>query len=155
MSEHEPDHSEQWDDLIARGTLDFQLAYGDCDVVGIAYFAIYYRWMERCYTSWLHANGIRSGETMDQLGVVTVGLSSSARYLNTVRVFDRIRCQAVAERIGTTSYRIGFEFTRDGELVTKGEMTFAVRDKDFAKSPIPPKLAGVLVTLPAPSFDTA
>ncbi|WP_235831333.1 acyl-CoA thioesterase [Gordonia zhaorongruii] len=140
---------------IACGRLDFQLAYGDCDVVGIAYFAIYYRWMERCYTNWLYANGIRSGETMDELGVVTVGLSSSAQYLQTVRVFDEIRVQAVADRVGTTSYRVGFEFTRGDELVTKGQMTFAVRDGDFAKAPIPGRMAEVLSGLPAPSFDVS
>lgn len=142
-------------DLIANGTLDFQLAYGDCDVVGIAYFGIYYRWMERCYTNWLFANGLRSGELLDEVGVVTVGVNSSAQYKQTVKVFDRLRCQAVADRIGNSSYSVGFEFTRDGELVTKGQMTFAVRDADFAKAEIPQRMRDVLATLPAPSFDMA
>lgn len=141
------------EDPIGNGTLDFQLAYGDCDVVGIAYFGIYYRWMERCYTNWMFANGLRSGELLDQIGVITVGVSSSAQYRQTVKVFDRIRCQAVADRIGTSSYAVGFEFTRDGELVTKGQMTFAVRDADFAKTGIPARMRAVLETLPAPSFD--
>lgn len=136
---------------IVDGKLRFQLAYGDCDVVGIAYFAIYYRWMERCYTNWLYANGIRSGEMIDELGVVTVGLSSSARYLQTVTVFDEIECQAVAERIGSTSYTVGFEFTRKDEVVTRGEMTFAARDpEDFTKAELPARLRAVLERLPTP-----
>ncbi|MBM7365835.1 acyl-CoA thioesterase [Gordonia hydrophobica] len=141
-------------DPIAGGTLDFQLAYGDCDVLGIAYFGIYYRWMERCYTSWLFANGLRSGELLADLGVITVGLSSSAQYTQTVTVFDRLRCQAVADRIGASSYTVGFEFTRGDELVTRGQMTFAVRDADFGKAPIPQRLRDVLGTLPPPSFET-
>ena len=137
------------------GGSSFQLAYGDCDVVGIAYFAIYYRWMERCYTSWLYANGIRSGEMTEELGILTVGLSSGARYLQTVTVFDDLDCQAVAQRIGASSYTVGFEFTRKGDLVTKGEMTFAVRNPDFTKAEIPSRLREVLERLPAPSFEVA
>lgn len=145
MTEHNP--------RIEDGALEFQLAYGDCDAVGIAYFAIYYRWMERCYTSWLYSHGLRGGELIDDLGVLTVGLDSSARYLQTVRVFDRLHCQAVAERIGTTSYAVGYEFTRDGELVTKGVMTFAVRHPEtFGKAAIPEPLATALAALPAPRF---
>src|SRR5699024_1269071 len=122
---------------LNTGRLDFQLAYGDCDAVGIAYFAIYYRWMERCYTTWLYANGIRSGEMLNEFGVVTVGLSSSARYLDLVKVFDEITCQAVLDRLGSSSYTIGFEFTRGGALVTKWQMTFAVRTPDFTKAQVP------------------
>lgn len=142
-------------DPIGNGTLDFQLAYGDCDAVGIAYFGIYYRWMERCYTTWMFANGLRSGELLADVGVVTVGVSSSAQYRQTVRVFDRIRCQAVLDRIGTSSYSVGFEFTRDGELVTKGQMTFAVRDGQFARADVPPRMRALLETLPSPSFEVA
>ena len=140
---------------IEDGQLEFQLSYGDCDAVGIAYFAIYYRWMERCYTNWLYAQGLRSGELADEIGVITVGLNSSARYLQTVRVFDELHCQAVAEHIGNSSYTIGYEFTRDGELVTKGLMTFAVRDPEFAKAAIPDRLRQVLESLPAPRFDVS
>lgn len=136
------------------GRLSFQLAYGDTDTVGIAYFGIYYRWMERCYSTWLYAHGIRSGQMTEDLGVVTVGISSGCRYVDTVQVFDEIDCQAVAERIGSSSYAVGFEFTRDGHLVTKGQMVFAARDpSDFSKSAIPDRLLDVLRTLPQPSFE--
>lgn len=136
------------------GRLEFQLAYGDTDTVGIAYFGIYYRWMERCYSTWLYANGIRSGQMAEDLDAVTVGLSSGCRYVDTVEVFDRIECQAVADRIGTSSYAVGFEFTRDAQLVTKGQMVFAARaPQDFAKTPIPARLREVLETLPEPRFD--
>jgi acyl-CoA thioesterase FadM len=138
----------------AAGRTGFQLAYGDTDTVGIAYFGIYYRWMERCYSTWLFAHGIRSGQMAEDLGAVTVGLSSGCRYVDTVEVFDEIVCQAVADRVGESSYTVGFEFTRNGALVTKGQMTFASRDpKDFSKTPIPARLRAVVETLPSPRFD--
>lgn len=132
--------------------LTFQLAYGDCDAVGIAYFAIYYRWMERAYTSWLYTHGLRSGELADELGIVTVGISSGATYHQTATVFDELTCQVVLDRIGTSSYTVGYEFTRDGELVTRGQMTNACRGLDFTKAAVPEKLATILRTLPPPRF---
>lgn len=133
--------------------LTFQLAYGDCDTVGIAYFAIYYRWMERAYTSWLATHGIRSGETADSLGILTVGIGSAATYRQPARVLDELTCQVVLDRVGTTSYTVGYEFTRDGELVTRGRMTYACRDLSWAKTPVPEKLETALRALPGPSFD--
>ncbi|GGD06622.1 acyl-CoA thioesterase [Nocardioides daphniae] len=138
----------------SEGRLQFQLAYGDTDTVGIAYFGIYYRWMERCYSTWLYALGIRSGQMAEDLGVVTVGISSGCRYVDTVEVFDEITCQAVAEKIGTSSYAVGFEFTRGDQLVTKGQMVFAVRDPEtFGKAPIPERLLKALGELPTPRFE--
>jgi len=138
---------------LEHGRMSFQLAYGDCDVVGIAYFAIYYPWMERIYSTWMHAHGIRSGETVDDFGVVIVGVNSNVDYLTTVTVFDELDIQMVASRVGASSYTIGFEFTRGGEPVTRGSMTFAVREaKDFSKAAIPERLRTVLETLPEPSF---
>ncbi|GGO80026.1 acyl-CoA thioesterase [Nonomuraea cavernae] len=133
--------------------LTFQLAYGDCDVVGIAYFGIYYRWMERAYTTWLYSQGIRSGEMQEQLGILTVGISSGATYIQAVKVFDELTCQVVLDRIGASSYVVGYEFTRDDELVTRGQMTYACRDLDWKKAPVPEKLRAVLESLPAPRFD--
>ncbi|MGM7666526.1 acyl-CoA thioesterase [Microbacterium sp. A93] len=137
-----------------KTSLDFQLSYGDCDAVGIAYFAIYYRWMERAYTSWLFSQGLRSGEMQSELGIVTVGISSGARYVSTAQVFDHLTCQVVLDRSGESSYRVGYEFTRDGELITRGQMSYACRDaSDFSKVQLPDRLRETLNRLPAPSFD--
>ncbi|WP_262106586.1 thioesterase family protein [Arthrobacter sp. Marseille-P9274] len=140
---------------IAEGRLAFQLAYGDCDVVGIAYFAIYYRWMERTYSTWLHAHGIRSGQMLEDLGIVTVGASSGATYEQPARVFDRLSCQLMLDRLGASSYTLGFDFTRDGVLVTRGHMAFACRNPEWEKTPVPGRLAAVLSTLPPRQDGTA
>lgn len=137
---------------IHNGQIEFQLSYGDCDTVGIAYFGIYYRWMERCYSNWLYSHGLRSGELLDQLGVITVGVSSGADYVDTAKVFDLIQCQAVRDKIGASSYRVGFEFTRNEALVTRGQITFVCREPDFSKSTIHDRLRDVLMTLPEPHF---
>ena len=90
----------------------------------------------------------------EDLGAVTVGLSSGCRYVDTVEVFDEVVCQAVADHIGSSSYAVGFEFTRGEQLVAKGQMVFAARKpEDFTKTPIPDRLLEAIRTLPAPRFD--
>lgn len=125
----------------------FQLSYGDCDTVGIAYFAIYYPWMERTYSTWMYRHGIRTGELAEQFGIVTVGVHSEATYHQPVHVFDELTCDMVLEHVGNSSYKLGFDFRRDAELVTHGTMTFACRTPDGAKTAIPTAIAETLHTL--------
>lgn len=131
--------------------LSFQLSYGDCDTVGIAYFAIYYRWMERAQTLWLYSHGLRSGELVDELGVLTVGVHSECTYRQMVRVFDELRIDLTCDRIGSSSYTLGFDFVRDEQVVAHGGMTFVCRTREGGKATIPGRLLEVLRTLPAPS----
>ncbi len=131
-----------------RQGLGFQLSYGDCDAVGIAYFAIFYPWMERSYSTWLYAHGIRSGQMSEQLGVYTVGLESRCRYVGMCRVFDVLNTQLVLRHLGTTSFVVACEFRRDGELVAVGEISFACRSLDHQKTPMPPALLAALNSLP-------
>jgi YbgC/YbaW family acyl-CoA thioester hydrolase len=132
--------------------LSFRLSYGDCDALGIAYFAIYYRWMERAYSSRLYDHGLRSGELVESLGVLTVGAHSECTYKRMVRVFDELTVRLVLDRLGTTSYTVGFDFVRAGEVVSHGAMTFVCRDPETGgKATIPERLLAVLRTLPAPA----
>lgn len=130
------------------GRQHIQLAYGDCDTLGIAYFAVYYPWMERCYSTWLGAHGLRSGELADELGVFVVGVRSEVDYLATASVLDVLVCQAVLDRIGPSSYTLGFDFTRDSVPIARGRMTFAVRDLEMGRTTIPERLRDLLGALP-------
>ncbi|MFV0457509.1 MAG: acyl-CoA thioesterase [Actinomycetales bacterium] len=133
---------------IAEGRMSFSLSYGDCDMVGIAYFDIYYRWMERTYTGWLYSHGLRSGQIREDLGVLIAGVSSGCDYHAPATVFDELTCQAGLARMSTSSYRIEFGFTRDDQPITTGQMTFACRTPEWAKAPVPDRLAELLGTLP-------
>jgi acyl-CoA thioesterase FadM len=128
----------------------FQLSYGDCDMLGIAYFAIFYPWMERTYSSWLFSHDIRGGEMAQQLGVYTVGLKSQCRYLAKCTVFDMLTTQLVRVHIGVTSYTVGCDFLRGDTMVAQGEILFACRGPDQAKAALPPRLHEALLSLPEP-----
>lgn len=138
------------------GQLRFQLSYGDCDTVGIAYFAIYYPWMERAYSTWLYSHGLRAGELHEQLGIITVGVHSECTYRAMVRVFDELTVRLTLDRVGSSSYTVGYDFVRDGEVVTHGTMTFVCRTADGSgKAAIPDGLLEILRTLPAPQGAAA
>lgn len=128
----------------------FRLAYGDCDAVGISYFAINYPWMERTYSVWLHSFGLASHTLLDTVGVYTVGLKSECQYITSCKVFDELTCTVALDRIGTTSYTLAFDFERGDELVAQGRMTFAVRNPDGSKAAIPDRFLAALRTLGPP-----
>lgn len=138
-----------------RQPLSFPLSYGDCDTVGIAYFAVYYPWMERAYSTWLYSHGLRSGELAEQHGFMTVGVHSECTYKAMVRVFDELTVRLVLDRVGSSSYTVGFDFLRGDEVVTHGTMTFVCRTTDGGKAVIPDVLMAVLRTLPTPEGAAA
>ena len=76
--------------------------------------------MERAYSTWLFSHGIRSGELAEQLGVMTVGVTRSARTRRMVRVFDELDVRLVADRVGTTSYVSASTSSAGDEVVTHG-----------------------------------
>lgn len=135
------------DPVVLSHKQSFRLSYGDCDTVGIAYFATYYPWMERTYSSWLYDNGIRSGELSEDFDIVTVGVRSEATYIQPAHVFDDLTCEVLLDGLGTSSYTLGFEFRRGHELVTLGKMTFVCRTLDNSKATIPTRIVELLQSL--------
>ena len=132
--------------------LSFQLSYGDCDALGIAYFAIFYPWMERAYSTWLYGFGIRSGQMLQDLGVYCVGAKSQCEYLATCQVFDVLTVRLLRQHVGVTSYTVGCDFMRDQQRVAHGEILFACRAPDHAKAPLPSRLLQALHSLPQPQL---
>lgn len=130
-------------------TQTFRLSYGDCDQAGVAYFAIFYPWMERTYSCWMYDHGIAVDSMVERFGVATVGVRSEATYLRPVFVFDVLCCEMFCERIGNSSYTLAFEFRRDDEPVTLGSITFACRANDGAKAEVPERFAEALDSLRA------
>lgn len=129
----------------------FQVSYGDCDTVGIVYFATYFPWMERAYSTFLWSHGLRSGSLLEDHGFLTVGVSAQCDFRAMVRLFDELTVQPVLRRIGTSSYVVGYDVVRaaDSAVVARGAMTFVCRDADGAALPVPPVLREVLEALPA------
>jgi acyl-CoA thioester hydrolase len=80
---------------------------------------------------------------------------SDCTYKAMVRVFDVLTIRLTLDRMGTTSWTVGFDFVRDGEVVTHGTMTFVCRSPEGGKAAIPDRLLEVLRSLPAREEVTA
>ncbi len=128
----------------------FQVSYGDCDTVGIVYFATYFPWMERAYSTWLWSRGLRSGSLLEDEGFLTVGVHAECHFRAMVRLFDELTVQPRLQRIGRSSYVVGYDVVRaaDSVVVAEGTMTFVCRDADGGALPVPTVLRDVLEALP-------
>jgi acyl-CoA thioester hydrolase len=120
-------------------SLEFRLAYSECDPAGIVYYAAYHPWMERVHTDWTYERGIRTDQMLDRYGVGTVSRHSEVTYNRPSRIFDPLRCEMRLDALGTTSFRMRFDFLHreDGDSFAVGRFTLVFVDADQRKTPVP------------------
>jgi acyl-CoA thioester hydrolase len=133
--------------------IGFRLAYGDCDLAGIVYFAAYYPWFERVYNEWAFLGGFPPARMVELWGATHVSVASGCRYRIPGRIHDPLVCRMRLGRIGTTSFTPHFtiEHAETGETFAEGDMTFvfiegaAGGDVRPRPTPVPQGLRDVLV----------
>lgn len=130
---------------------DFRLSYGDCDPLGIVYYAAYYPWMERVYNEWVFENAITPPETFKKWGVNTVMKASGCEYLVPGVLFDALTCRLRLKKIGNTSFTVWFEIARrkDEVTVATGHMVFVMVDGTMKPSPVPDPMIALYTQRPA------
>jgi len=119
--------------------MEFRLAYSECDPAGIVYYGAYHPWMERVHTEWTYLRGIRTDLMLTNHGVSTVSRHSEVSYHRPSKIFDPLRCEMRLDALGTTSFRMRFDFTHreDGGLFAVGRFTLVFVDADRSKTPVP------------------
>lgn len=121
-------------------SMEFRLAYCDCDPAGIIYYGAYYPWMERTYNEWCYQQEIRTDQMIDRWGVTSVARASGCEYLKAPTIFDPMKVEMRLGRIGDTSFTWSFDFTRtsDDTLVCVGTFTIVMVDPHKREAvPIP------------------
>ncbi|MCB1474761.1 MAG: acyl-CoA thioesterase [Rhodobiaceae bacterium] len=132
-------------------SMDFRLSYGDCDPLGIVYFAAYYPWMERTYNEWVFQNGITPPEQQSKWGVNTVMRASGNDYLIPSVIFDALTCRMTAGKIGNTSFSVSYEIVKRDEpnkLMATGFMSFVMVNGDLKPTPVPSPMVALLKGAP-------
>ena len=132
--------------------IGFRLAYGDCDLAGIVYFAAYYPWFERVYNEWAFLGGFPPARMVELWGATHVSVASGCRYRIPGRINDPLVCRMRLGRLGTTSFAPHFtiEHAETGETFAEGDMTFvfiegaAGGDVRPRPAPVPQGLRDVL-----------
>jgi acyl-CoA thioester hydrolase len=122
-------------DILHRGR--FRLSYGECDPVGIVYYAAYYPWMERVHTEWVIKSGLTQDENRRRWGVLTVCRASSCEYLSPGKLFDKLTITMRLGNLGGSSYTMVFDISNRSEAVARGTMTLVCVDDSGRPVTIP------------------
>jgi acyl-CoA thioester hydrolase len=134
-------------------TMEFRLAYSECDPAGIIYYAAYHPWMERAHTNWAYDQGIRLDESMQRWGASSVARHCSVSYLQAARIFDPLRVEMRLDRLGTSSMTLRFDFSnRDtAATVAVGSLTLVCIGRDGRPTRIPESMREQLLSGGDPS----
>jgi acyl-CoA thioester hydrolase len=122
------------------------LTYADCDPAGIIYYASWFVAMERQLTEWFDAQGIRFERMRQELGSAPVTRATRCDYLSPAYVYDLVRVEMRVNRIGRSSYELGFTMIRDKDETTlaRAAIVCVFVGSDARPAPLPESFRRVL-----------
>ena len=124
-------------------TTSFPIEWGDCDEAGIVFYPHYFRWFDAAFQRLLKSVGESQRSLRRHYGVVgTPILDAGARFCAPARYDDEIRVTARILEWKSTTFRVGYEGTKDEQTVVSGHeiRAFAAMDE-----------AGRLKAVPVPN----
>jgi acyl-CoA thioester hydrolase len=100
-----------------------RVEFADTDMAGIVHFANFFRYMEAAEVEFLRSHGVSVAMTWegDRIGFPRV--AASCDYLAPVTFGDVMDVAVSIERLGSKSVTYGFEFTRDGQVIARGQVS--------------------------------
>ena len=100
-----------------------RVEFADTDMAGIVHFANFFRFMEAAEVEFLRSRGVSVAMSWegDRLGFPRV--AASCDYLAPVTFGDVMDVAVSIERLGTKSVTYGFEFTKDGQVIARGQVS--------------------------------
>jgi len=114
-------------------TLQFRLAFGECDPAGIIYYATYLEWAERAHGEWWYMQGRPIGEL--DVGPRFVVRRVACDYLSAPRPYDLISCAMFLQAIGRTSFGLSFSFSSTDSDTVVANLVLTAVFVDAAMSP--------------------
>lgn len=152
VSGHQTGGGEETSSAPPVSVREIRLAYADCDPAGIIYYASWFVAMERQLTEWFDAQGVRFDRLREQLGGAPVTRATWCDYLAPAYVYDLVRVEMRVNRIGRSSYELGFAMIRAKDEVTVARAAIACVfvGADARPAPLPEPFRRVLER-PAPA----
>lgn len=104
----------------------FRPIYGDTDMMGVVYYANYFRYFEAGRTEFLRAAGI-SYRDLEGRGYGLPVASASAKYVASAYYDDPLALRVTVERVRFGSLVMGYELKRESDeiLIATGETVHA------------------------------
>jgi acyl-CoA thioester hydrolase len=112
--------------------------FQDTDAGGVVYHANYVNFMERARTEWLRSHGYSNAGMMMELGVMFVVRSIKLDYLKPAKLDDLLMVTAQVKEMGRSRLNLLQTVTRDGVLLTEGEVHLVcVKAENFKPVSVP------------------
>ncbi len=114
------------------------MIYGDTDMMGVVYYANYFRYFEAGRNELLRAAGL-TYKSFEEAGFILPVVSAKAKYHASARYDDELLLDTIVNQLRFSSVRIGYKLTRpaDGALIATGETRHAclTQDGEIARLP--------------------
>jgi YbgC/YbaW family acyl-CoA thioester hydrolase len=114
-----------------------RIEFADTDMAGIVHFANFFRFMEAGEVEFLRARGLSVKMTWEGQALGFPRVSASCDYVNPARFEDLLDITVQISNIGRKSVTYAFEFTRDGLIIARGQVSSVcclVRENHALKS---------------------
>lgn len=102
-----------------------RVEFRDTDAAGIVHFSAFFPMMEAAEHQMLRSLGIAvlPGREDGELRLTWPRVSASCDYAAAARFEDELQIDVRVAKIGTSSVRYGFRFSREDQLIAEGQLT--------------------------------
>lgn len=129
-----------------------RVRWRDVDLAGIVHFAHFVSYFEVAEHEWIRSYGTEYGEFLEKLSICMPRVSVHCDFHAPARLDDLLSIEVKLERMGNTSFTLGFDTVRDsdGEHVAEGSFVIAtVSRTSFKPIRVPERVREMLEALKA------
>lgn len=104
----------------------FRVIYGDTDMMGVVYYANYFRYFEAGRNEFLRAAGLVY-TSLEARGYALPVASAQAKYVSPARYDDELTLEVTVVQVRFGSLKMAYRLTREADdcLITTGETVHA------------------------------
>jgi acyl-CoA thioester hydrolase len=121
-----------------------RVAWSDVDLAGIVYFPRFFTYFENAELEWIRSLGLSYEGFLEEMNVWMPRVSTHANFRAPAKLADLLSIQMRLDRLGRTSFTLGFEAVRlpEGTPIADGYIVVATVDRvSFRPTPVPERLA--------------
>jgi YbgC/YbaW family acyl-CoA thioester hydrolase len=100
-----------------------RIEFADTDMAGIVHFANFFRFMESAEVEFLRALGLSVALPWEGENLGFPRVSASCDFMRPARFNDVLEVAVQLRNIGGKSVTYEFEFSKDGELIARGQVS--------------------------------
>ena len=123
--------------------------YAECDQQGIVFNAHYLTWCDEAATGWFTATGAGYADLLAR-GLDTRVVASTLEWSSSARYGDVVEVHAGTDRVGGSSFVVGFAVRVGERLCCRVRTTYVLVDEGVRPVRVPDDLRAAWLAVPAP-----